>query len=71
MRAVSIFMMTLFQTVYICAQFVAFGVLFEVVLDMDFSIGVIIGGAVTIVYTVMGGFFAVTITDFTKASCLP
>lgn len=70
MRAVSIFMMTLFQTVYICAQFVAFGVLFEVVLDMDFSIGVIIGGAVTIVYTVMGGFFAVTITDFIQGLLL-
>lgn len=70
MRAVSIFMMTLFQTVYICAQFVAFGVLFEVVLDMDFSIGVIIGGVVTIVYTVMGGFFAVTITDFIQGLLL-
>lgn len=70
MRAVSIFMMTLFQTVYICAQFVAFGVLFEVVLDMDFSIGVIVGGAVTIAYTVMGGFFAVTITDFIQGLLL-
>src|SRR5699024_1825432 len=47
MRVVSIFMMTLFQTVYICAQFVAFGVLFEVVLDLDFATGVIIGGIVT------------------------
>ena len=34
MRTVSIVMMTVFQTVYIyCAQFVAFGVLFEVVLN--------------------------------------
>src|SRR5699024_9348168 len=44
MRGVSIFMMTLFQTVYICAQFVAFGVLFEAILDLDFTIGVIVGG---------------------------
>src|SRR5699024_8368958 len=64
MRGVSIFMMTLFQTVYICAQFVAFGVLFEAILDLDFTIGVIVGGVITIIYTVMGGFFAVTITDF-------
>ena len=64
MRVVSIIMMTVFQTVYICAQFVAFGVLFEVVLDMNFSTGVIIGGIVTTLYTVVGGFFAVTITDF-------
>ena len=64
MRGVSIFMMTIFQTVYICAQFVAFGVLFEVILDLDFTIGVIVGGVITIIYTVMGGFFAVTITDF-------
>src|SRR5699024_8507214 len=64
MRGVSIFMMTLFQTVYICAQFVAFGVLFVVILDLDFTTGVIVGAVITIIYSVMGGFFAVTITDF-------
>src|SRR5699024_10968562 len=53
-----------FQTVYICAQFVAFGVLFEVVLGLNFSVGVIIGGVITILYTVVGGFFAVSLTDF-------
>ena len=64
MRIISIVVMTVFQTVYICAQFVAFGVLFEVVLGIDFSIGVIVGGIITILYTVVGGFFAVTVTDF-------
>ena len=64
MRIISIVVMTVFQTVYICAQFVAFGVLFEVVLGIDFSIGVIAGGIITILYTVVGGFFAVTVTDF-------
>lgn len=64
MRVISITIMTIFQTVYICAQFVAFGVLFEVVLGIDFSVGVIVGGIITILYTVIGGFFAVTLTDF-------
>lgn len=64
MQIISIVVMTVFQTVYICAQFVAFGVLFEVVLGIDFSIGVIAGGIITILYTVVGGFFAVTVTDF-------
>jgi sodium/proline symporter len=64
MRWVSIIVMTVFQTVYICAQFVAFGVLFEVVLGLNFSVGVIIGGVITILYTVVGGFFAVSLTDF-------
>lgn len=64
MRIISIIVMTVFQTVYICAQFVAFGVLFQVVLGIDFSIGVIAGGIITILYTVVGGFFAVTVTDF-------
>lgn len=64
MRWVSIIVMTVFQTVYVCAQFVAFGVLFEVVLDIGFAYGVIVGGAVTIVYTIIGGFFAVSLTDF-------
>ncbi|HEY4534689.1 MAG TPA: sodium/proline symporter [Enteractinococcus sp.] len=70
MRGVSIFMMTLFQTVYICAQFVAFGVLFEVVLGLDFAMGVIIGGIVTTLYTMVGGFFAVTLTDFIQGILL-
>lgn len=63
MRIISIIVMTIFQIVYICAQFVAFGVLFQVVLGIDFSVGVIIGGIITIFYTVIGGFFAVTLTD--------
>lgn len=66
MRAVSIVFMTVFQTVYICAQFVAFGVLFEVVLNLSFTTGVIAGGIITTLYTVMGGFFAVTLTDFVQ-----
>src|SRR5699024_11573267 len=51
-------------TVYVTAQFVAFGVLFEVVLGVSFSTGVIVGGIVTIIYTMMGGFLAVSLTDF-------
>ncbi|WP_269430672.1 sodium:solute symporter family transporter [Salinicoccus sediminis] len=64
MRMVSIVVMTVFQTVYVCAQFVAFGVLFEVVLGVSFSVGVIVGGIITIIYTILGGFFAVALTDF-------
>ncbi|SOC43850.1 sodium/proline symporter [Salinicoccus kekensis] len=64
MRWVSIVVMTVFMTVYVCAQFVAFGVLFEVVLGVNFATGVIVGGIVTIIYTIMGGFFAVSLTDF-------
>nr|WP_020006558.1 sodium/proline symporter [Salinicoccus albus] len=64
MRIVSIVVMTVFQTVYVTAQFVAFGVLFEVVLGLNFATGVIAGGIITIIYTVLGGFFAVSLTDF-------
>src|SRR5699024_6358854 len=56
MRMVSIVVMTIFQTVYVCAQFVAFGVLFEVVLGVSFSVGVIVGGIITIIYTMLGDF---------------
>lgn len=64
MRWVSIVVMTVFMTVYVTAQFVAFGVLFEVVLGVSFTTGVIVGGIVTIIYTMMGGFLAVSLTDF-------
>lgn len=70
MRWVSIVIMTVFQTVYVCAQFVAFGVLFEVVLDVSFTFGVVVGGIVTIVYTIVGGFFAVSLTDFIQGLLL-
>lgn len=70
MRVVSIVMMTVFQTVYITAQFVAFGVLLEVVAGVDFGTGVLIGAVVTILYTVVGGFFAVTMTDFIQGVLL-
>lgn len=70
MRWVSIVVMTIFQTVYVCAQFVAFGVLFEVVLGVGFSTGVIVGGIVTIIYTITGGFFAVSLTDFIQGLLL-
>lgn len=62
-RMIGIVVMTVFQTVYACAQFVAFGVLFEVTLGIDFEIGVIVGGAITVAYTVVGGFYAVSLTD--------
>lgn len=70
MRVVSVVIMTVFQTVYITAQFVAFGILLEVIVGLDFGIGVIIGGVITTLYTVLGGFFAVTITDFVQGLLL-
>lgn len=62
-RIIGIVVMTIFQTVYACAQFVAFGVLFEVTLGIDFAVGVVVGGVITVAYTVVGGFFAVSLTD--------
>lgn len=70
MRVVSIVMMTVFQTVYITAQFVAFGILLDVVLGIDFGVGVIISAAITTLYTVLGGFFAVTMTDLVQGILL-
>src|SRR5699024_3592942 len=64
MRMVTIVVMTVFQTVYVCSYLEAFGVLVEVVLGVSIFVGAFVGGIITIIYTLLGGFFAVALTDF-------
>jgi sodium/proline symporter len=48
---------------YIAAQFQAAGVAFASTFDIDMSVSVLIGAAVVLVYTLLGGFWAVSVTD--------
>lgn len=49
--------------IYVASQFQAAGKTFAETLDMDFRSAVMIGGAVILVYTMSGGFWAASITD--------
>ena len=50
-------------TFYIAAQFQAAGHTFASVLDMDSSRAIVLGAAVVLVYVMLGGFWAASITD--------
>lgn len=48
---------------WIAAQFLALGLIFQLVFGLDLIVGIIVGAALVIAYTTMGGMWAVSITD--------
>ena len=49
---------------YVAAQFTAIGKTFDVLFGVSHYWSIPIGGAIIILYTLMGGFLAVVWTDF-------
>ena len=49
--------------IYVASQFQAAGKTFAETLDMEFRTAVMVGGAVVMVYTMSGGFWAASVTD--------
>ena len=64
----SIFIIVFF-VVYTAAQFAAGGKLFNSVFGIDYTIALLIGAAIVVIYTYIGGFKAVCLTDTIQA-CL-
>ena len=56
-----------FFAIYTAASFVAAARLFETTIGMDYDIALLIGVGVVLVYTLLGGFLAVSWTDFFQA----
>ena len=56
-----------FFAVYTAAGFVAAAKLFEAVLGLDYALALWIGVGLVLVYTALGGFLAVSWTDFVQA----
>ncbi|NVJ50599.1 MAG: sodium/proline symporter [Gammaproteobacteria bacterium] len=50
-------------TFYIAAQFKAAGTSFHAIFNLDLNSSIIIGAVVILVYTLLGGFWAVSVTD--------
>ena len=67
MRLVSSAVVIVFFTVYTSAGFVASAKLFQTVMGWDYQMAVAVGVAVIMVYTVAGGFLAVSWTDAFQA----
>jgi len=64
LRVISAFVILLFFTFYASSGMVAGGKLFENSFNMDYHTALIIGGVVIVSYTFLGGFLAVSWTDF-------
>ncbi|MGM0677763.1 MULTISPECIES: sodium/proline symporter PutP [Ectothiorhodospira] len=64
LRVVSALVILVFFTFYTSAGLVAAGTLFEGTFDMDYRLALAVGAAVILVYTLLGGFLAVSWTDF-------
>jgi len=63
-RVVATLIVIFFFTFYLAAQFNGAGKVLEVTFGIPQTIGVLIGAAVIVFYTMMGGFYAVAWTDF-------
>jgi sodium/proline symporter len=57
-------------TFYIAAQFQAAGVAFASTFDIDLRIAVLVGAAIILVYSALGGFWAVSVTDMLQGTVM-
>ncbi len=64
LRLVSSIVIIVFFAVYTSAQFSAGAKLFETLMGVDYTVALLLGGAIIIAYTFLGGFMAVSFTDF-------
>lgn len=68
LRTLSVLVIMVAMLLYVAAQLAAAGKAFSASFDgIDYTVGVLIGAAVVLLYTVVGGFRAVCWTDFLQA----
>lgn len=65
-RIISATIIVIFFTVYTSSGLVAGGKLFESALGVDYYLGLVITISVVVMYTLLGGFLAVSLTDFVQ-----
>ena len=65
-RVISAVVIILFFTLYTSAGLVAGGKLFETAFNLDYHLGLVITLSVVVAYTLLGGFLAVSLTDFVQ-----
>lgn len=66
LRTISALVIIIFFTVYTSSGIVAGGKLFESAFGLDYRIGLFITAGIVLAYTVIGGFLAVSLTDFVQ-----
>ncbi|AIY67628.1 sodium/proline symporter PutP [Pseudoalteromonas piratica] len=63
-RLISSIVIIVFFTVYTASGLVAGGKLFESAFNIDYTIGIVATVSIVVLYTVLGGFLAVSLSDF-------
>ena len=66
LRIISAIVIIVFFTVYTSSGIVAGGKLFETAFGLDYRLGLFVTAGVVLAYTVIGGFLAVSLTDFVQ-----
>ncbi len=66
LRVISSLVILIFFTIYVASGLVAGGVLFENILGIDYNLAVYIAVLIVGIYTFLGGFLAVSWTDFVQ-----
>ena len=70
LRIISAIITLIFFTIYASSGLVGAGKLFESMFSIDYRVAVLIGGAVIVLYTFLGGFLAVCWTDLFQGSLM-
>ncbi len=66
LRLSSVAIIALCLGAYVAAQMTATGKAMEAIVGLTYSQGILVGGAIIVIYTLMGGFRAVAWTDFVQ-----
>jgi len=67
LRIISVIIILIFMISYVAAQFTAGGKAFSISFGVSESTGVLLTAAIVLVYTILGGFLAVSLTDMIQA----
>ncbi|MCJ7581312.1 MAG: sodium/proline symporter [Candidatus Aminicenantes bacterium] len=67
LRILSVIIILIFMVSYVAAQFTAGGKTFSTSFGVSETTGIIITAAIVLIYTVLGGFLAVSLTDMIQA----
>lgn len=70
LRVVSALIIGVFFTLYVASGLVAGGLLFETIFGVDPDIAITVAVIVIVVYTFLGGFLAVSFTDFLQGTLM-
>jgi sodium/proline symporter len=70
LRMVSTIIIIFFFTIYVSAQFLAAGKVLNTIFGISQLQGMLIGAFIIVIYTIMGGFFAVAWTDLLQGTIM-